>query len=186
MSLTNLQRFVAVDIPRSQIKNAPYNPRTITSENRAKLEQSLREFGLVEPLVWNKRTGNLVGGHQRLSMLDQLSETGADYSVTVAAVDLDEDREKALNVILNAPQAQGRYEDAALAALVAEINSFDLGSFLGEAEKKTEAKLKKLKSKKITVDASFEIVVKCADEKDQREKFDYLTGLGYECRVLTL
>ncbi len=50
-------------IHRSQIKEAPYNPRGMNDEERRLLSNSLKQFGLVEYLVWNKRSGNLVGGH---------------------------------------------------------------------------------------------------------------------------
>jgi ParB-like chromosome segregation protein Spo0J len=47
--------------------------------------------------VWNERTGNLIGGHQRLKVL---KERG-DGEVEVSVVDLDKTKEKALNLALN-------------------------------------------------------------------------------------
>ena len=57
-------------------------------------------MGLVQPVVWNKRTGNIVGGHQRIAQIDSM-EGHANYSLTVAVVDVDETREKELNILLN-------------------------------------------------------------------------------------
>jgi ParB-like chromosome segregation protein Spo0J len=54
----------------SKIKPAAYNPRKDLKPGDPeylKLAKSMKEFDLVEPLVWNKRSGNLVGGHQRLA-----------------------------------------------------------------------------------------------------------------------
>lgn len=51
------------------LKPAPYNPRTITTENARALATSLREFGDISGIVWNARTGHLVAGHQRLDTL---------------------------------------------------------------------------------------------------------------------
>ena len=51
----------------------------------------------MEPIIWNKTTGNVVGGHQRLKVLTALGYKEIDCVV----VDLDEQREKALNVALN-------------------------------------------------------------------------------------
>lgn len=136
-ALSPLQRFRPETIHRSEIKNAGYNPRTITLEQREKLQDSLKEFGLVNSLVWNSRTGNLVGGHQRIEIIDGLSATGADYSLTVDAVDIDEDREKALNIILNARPAQGDFDENILAALLAELEGkleFDLAAIFRDAE----------------------------------------------------
>ncbi len=94
---------------------------------RVKLRKSLKEFGLVDPPVWNRRTGNIVGGHQRLAVLDQLEES-ADYWLDVAVIDMDADKEKALNVVLNNPSVQGTFDLSGLAALNAEgIDFGDMG-----------------------------------------------------------
>ncbi len=50
-------------IPLGKINPAPYNPRKDLKPDDPEYKQlvrSLDEFGCVEPLVWNKRTGNLV------------------------------------------------------------------------------------------------------------------------------
>ena len=78
---------------------APYNPRTISAEALAGLRGSVERFGLVEPVVWNRRTGHVVGGHQRLKVLQAMGET----STQVIVVDLPEVEEKALNIALNSP-----------------------------------------------------------------------------------
>lgn len=52
---------------RDRIKNALYNPRTIDRFARQKLEADLKKVGLLAPLTVNRRTGNIVGGHQRLA-----------------------------------------------------------------------------------------------------------------------
>jgi hypothetical protein len=57
---------------------APYNPRTISSEALAGLRGSVERFGLVEPVVWNRRTGRVVGGHQRLKVLQVSRRTVSD------------------------------------------------------------------------------------------------------------
>jgi DNA modification methylase len=123
-------------IPISRINPAPYNPRKDLAPGDpqyAKLKRSLDEFGCVEPLVLNSRTGNLVGGHQRLKILMERGDTHAVVSV----VDLDEVREKALNLALN--KIGGEWDDDMLAELLRELTStpdFDLettGFEVGEA-----------------------------------------------------
>lgn len=143
--ISPLQKFETREIHRRQIKSVNYSPRTLTPEQREKLLASLKEFGLVNSLVWNPRTGNLIGGNQRLEIIDSLSGTGDDYSLTVDVVDLDEDREKALSIILNARAAQGDFDETLLAALVAELEeklSFDLAAIIGEAEEKRPTSLR--------------------------------------------
>ena len=67
-----------VTIKRDQAKAAPYNPRSIDGPARRKLEKAIRDFGLVDRPVWNRRTGNIVGGHQRVDILDEI-KGGTDY-----------------------------------------------------------------------------------------------------------
>lgn len=108
-------------LPVEQLKPAPYNPRKILSpESPAyrKLKASLVEFGLVEPLIWNERTGHVVGGHARLRILQELGVAEAPVSV----VRLSDAREKALNIVLNNHEAQSRYETRKLADLLIELD----------------------------------------------------------------
>lgn len=111
-----LQQFEFGTLKRSQIRFATYNPRVIDDSNQKKLIKGIRENGLVEPLVVNKRTGNtLVSGHQRLTASDKIYRK--DYDVPVAIIDVDEQTEKKLNVQLNNPSMQGDWDLSALADL---------------------------------------------------------------------
>ena len=76
---------------------APYNPRKISESELGLLRQSLREFGLVQPVIVNAQTGNIVGGHQRVlaAQMELISD------LDVVWVDLDPTREKQLNLALN-------------------------------------------------------------------------------------
>ncbi|RZN30510.1 ParB/RepB/Spo0J family partition protein [Bradyrhizobium sp. Leo121] len=103
------QSFTMVKVHRSRIKNAPYNPRTLGEAEKRKLKSVLKKHGLVAPLTWNVRTGNMVGGHQRLSQLDSLMGT-SDYELDVAQIDVDDTREKEINIALNNPNAQGDWD----------------------------------------------------------------------------
>lgn len=99
------------EILRSQVKAVEYNPRVISAYARKQLKISLTRFGLVETLVWNERTGNLVSGHQRLGIMDEENGyPGQDYKVTVSVVKLTEKRERQLNVWLNNRAAQGSFD----------------------------------------------------------------------------
>jgi ParB-like chromosome segregation protein Spo0J len=110
-------RVLAID----RLVPAPYNPRRVlkpTDRAYRKLENSLRSFGLVEPLVWNERTGRVVGGHARLRILKAMGVT----EVPVSVVNLSDAREKALNVVLNNQEAQSRYDPDRLADLLDELD----------------------------------------------------------------
>lgn len=125
-----VQRFEFSSVPRSEVNPAPYNPRAISPEAEVKLRAALEEeaFGLVEPLVWNKRTGHLVGGHQRMRQMDMIHE-GLNYMVPVAVVDMPEDDEKELNVLLNNPSVQGRWDLPSLESLFRDegVDPFNAG-----------------------------------------------------------
>lgn len=108
-ALSQFQRFTTETIHRTELKGAPYNPRYMSAKAKAKLKETLSRVGLVQPIVWNKRTGNIVGGHQRLSQIDSL-ERSADYSLTVAVLDVDEVREKELNILLNNSEVSGEWD----------------------------------------------------------------------------
>ena len=122
MANSKYQKFTMQTIHRSEIKNADYNPRIMDKEAKKRLKKNLQENGLVSAITWNKRTGNIVGGHQRIEQLDAL-EKNQDYSLDVCVVDVDERQEAKLNVILNNPSQQGEYDLEGLAMLT---EAFDL------------------------------------------------------------
>ena len=122
MANSKYQKFEMATIHRSQIKNADYNPRIMDKEAKKRLKKNLQENGLVSAITWNKRTGNIVGGHQRIEQLDAL-EKNQNYSLDVCVVDVDERQEAKLNVLLNNQSQQGEYDLDGLAMLA---ESFDL------------------------------------------------------------
>ena len=132
MAKSKYQNYDTETISRKQIKNAPYNPRIMDKESAKRLKKAIQTHGLVSALTWNKRTGNLVGGHQRLQQLDAL-EKSDDYELTVCVVDVDEREEAALNVELNNPSMQGDWDLDKLAQL-SEDFSLNLTSDLGFTE----------------------------------------------------
>lgn len=125
--LAKLQKFTTVRMPRSAINPAPYNPRKIDAYAKKKLTKALKKQGLIETLVVNKRTGVLISGHQRLSILDE-SEKDQEYALDVAVVDVDEKTEKELNVLMNNGAVQGQYDEDALAGLMRSTEGFDIGN----------------------------------------------------------
>lgn len=81
-----------------------------------KLRRSIEEFGYVEPIIWNERTRNVVGGHQRLKVL---LEKGAQ-EIECVVVSLDDKDEKILNILLN--KVKGRWDIGKLADLLQELD----------------------------------------------------------------
>ena len=86
----NIQQ-VSVD----KLKAAAYNPRKQLKPGDAeyeKLKRSITEFGYVEPVIWNKATGRVVGGHQRLKVLIDMGIS----EVECVVVELDEEKKAAM------------------------------------------------------------------------------------------
>lgn len=105
-------------VPITRLNPAAYNPRKDLrpgDPEYQKLARSMTKFGCVEPIIWNERTGNVVGGHQRLKVLIAAGETELDVSV----VNLSEEDEKALNLALN--KIAGVWDDEALSQLLQEL-----------------------------------------------------------------
>ena len=76
-------------IPAARLNPAAYNPRKDLKpgdKEYEKLKRSIAEFGFVEPVIWNRQTGNVVGGHQRLKVLLDLGVTDIDCVVVDLAL----------------------------------------------------------------------------------------------------
>lgn len=118
---TSPRNWPTVEMAVSDLAAAawPENPRVISKAARGRLRASLEEFGLAGTVVFNRRTGRLVSGHQRISLL---AETNVD-KVAVTLVDLPEDQEKALNVTLNRADIGGDWDHEALDRLLDDLNS---------------------------------------------------------------
>ena len=131
-------------VDAGRLNPAAYNPRRDLKpgdKDYEKLKRSIAEFGFVEPVVWNERTGFVVGGHQRLKVLLDMGVTQIDCVV----VDLEPEREKALNVALN--RIQGDWDEGKLAEVLADIDAsaFDV-SFTGFDAEEMDALMNKFYS----------------------------------------
>lgn len=137
-------------MPVAELMPADYNPRTIDADALEGLGHSIDRFGLVEPIIWNKQTGRVVGGHQRLKVL---LARGIE-ATQVIEVDLNESEERALNITLNNQEIQGEWDidslremieglqrdlgdDAILNLRIAELAE-EVGLYSGEKQGKTE------------------------------------------------
>ena len=119
-SLSHLQTFKMERMTRSMLTEAPYNPRKISERNRKRLSESLKKNGLVMPIVWNRTTGNVVGGHQRLGAIDAIMHK-KNYSLDVAVIEVSEKEEVALNIALNNTSAMGEFDTLLVDDLATEF-----------------------------------------------------------------
>jgi len=91
-----------------EVVPAGYNPRKISDRDFDSLKASLKKFGFVDPIIINKRSSTLVGGHQRLKAAKELGMK----EVPVTYVDLAPKMEKELNIRLN--RNNGEWDHKAL------------------------------------------------------------------------
>ncbi len=106
----------------SKLNPTKYNPRKDLKPGDTeyeKLKRSINEFGYVEPVIWNKKTNNVVGGHQRLKILRDMGISDVDCVV----VELSEEKEKALNIALN--KINGDWDNDKLALLISDLQGAD-------------------------------------------------------------
>ena len=137
MDLSKYIKSEVVELMRSQIHLASYNPRVITEEGKKNLKRIIKRYGLVGGLVVNKQGFVLVSGHQRITVMDELMKYDPqtkenDYKLRVDLIDVDEKTEKELNIALNNPNAQGTWNRDKLAEMIPDIDYKDVG--LSEAD----------------------------------------------------
>ena len=101
---------------------ADYNPRKDLKPGDPeyeKLKRSMEQFGYVEPVIWNKTTSHVVGGHQRLKVLLDMGIT----EVECVVIEMNEEKEKALNIALN--KISGDWDKDKLMLLIADLQGAD-------------------------------------------------------------
>ena len=185
-----------------ELTPAGYNPRKLLAPGDAEYEQikqSIIGFGMVEPLVWNRQTGNIVGGHQRLTVLRDLGYE----SIEVSVIDVTEAKEKALNVALN--KISGEWDEGKLAELLDEMSA-DVNEALLSLTGFTEDYLSEMlnvgdvedtlsqgddcgqecvgRDSKFNYQEQFGVIVLCNNENDQRVVYEKLITQGFSCKVV--
>lgn len=105
-----------------KLKPAEYNPRKDLKpedEEYQKIKNSLVEFGYVAPVIINADM-TVIGGHQRIKVLKELGYE----EIQCIVVDLDKNKEKALNLALN--KISGEWDNDKLEAILAELKETDI------------------------------------------------------------
>ena len=100
-----------------KVKFSDYNPRNISEKDYNNLKKSVKQFGILRPLIINKTTGNLISGHQ----LTRVCKDLGIKEISVQYVELSEDKEKALNLAMN--KISGQFDEDKLIDLIEQINN---------------------------------------------------------------
>ncbi len=105
------------DVPIGELRPDPANPRRISDPELEALTRSIREFGLIDPIIARREDKTVIGGHQRLLASRRLGY----MTVPVVFVDLSMEQSRLLNLALN--KISGSFDQELLARLLSELNS---------------------------------------------------------------
>jgi hypothetical protein len=192
------------------------NPRKITDEAAAGLRASLKRFGDLSGIVYNRGTGELVTGHQRMDQIraefgerdvEVVDEAAGLYGIRVdgehyfpvRVVDWSQAKQRAANVVANNAKIQGEF--------TAELSTYLL-SVEAELSEQMPGVLDELLLVDLlaagmsTADASndpeqvefeaqsvpdvYQVVVDCENEDAQKALYEKLLADGYEPKLLTV
>ena len=114
----------------NELKPAEYNPRIMPPEEQNKLENNLKTFGLVDPIIIDLTDNNtVIGGHQRLEVLKNINDEQELHLLKMGDIGLvfkeldfkikDKNDQKALNLSLN--KIQGDWDYGLLDDLLIEL-----------------------------------------------------------------
>lgn len=114
------RRIEVVYVPLASLKDAPYNPRSMSDEARAALRRGLETFGLVDPFIVRRSDNLIVGGHQRKAEAIAL---GFEEGPVVYLDQLTDQEAAALNILLNNPEAQGAWDFGKLSEVLSSLDA---------------------------------------------------------------
>ena len=116
------------EFKRSEVQIAPYNPRKISPQQKAMLKRSVKKYGVIGGITVNKRTMTIVGGNQKIAILDEmLGYPDNDYTLLAEAVDVDLKQEKEMNLMLNSDNARGEWDEEKVRDMLPDISWQDAG-----------------------------------------------------------
>lgn len=196
----------------ADLADAPYNPRRIEADRVATLGRLMKEHGDLSGIVFNRRTGRLIGGHQRKQHLppdaevhvtERLTKPNAQGTVAVGyvvadgerwayrEVDVDEQREAAMNVAANKGGLLAEFDVPKLADLLSTLDAEGYDATLtGFDAKELEDLLTWTPDGGTGEDQtgqlkeSYSVMVMCDSEQAQARLIQRLQDEGYECRAL--
>lgn len=200
-------RSVHLPATIAELRGDPENPRAISDGAIHGLEKSMSEFGDISGITFNRRTGELVTGHQRVARIrerwgDQLSIDAVDaehgairspegHVFRVRFVDWSKPRQRAANVAANSEKITGEFTD-------------DLDEYLSEIREQIEEETPGLlddlmldeylaeqtvgqQSASIqNIAEQWQVIIECDDETHQREVFERLVAEGLRCKLLVI
>ncbi len=163
------------------------NPNKMTEKQKASVWQSLCDFGWIYPIVTNK-DGVLTDGEQRV---DVCLEHGEFFGPVLRLPVEDVDRRILRQTLNKLKGTHDKLLDAQEFRRIVEADGKeelqDLLGITDETLDRYDKLLDDVESEKgVLLDSTFEVVVSCKDEADQKRVFEKLKAEGLDARILTL
>ena len=125
-----------------KLKRAEYNPRIELKKGDREyedLKRSIQKYGYVEPIIVNGYNNRVIGGHQRITVLEDLGYTHIKCSVVNIS---NETQEKALNIILN--KVSGNWDEKLLKEILQDLEETEEIKEIGFTEDELKNYLEEL------------------------------------------
>jgi hypothetical protein len=158
------------------------NPNITTLRQQEQIWSSLQKYGWTYPILTNKDS-TLLDGEQRTDICKQHGEFFAPV-LRLPVTDVDR---RMLRQILNKLKGKHNKElDAAEYMRIAEMGEKDgLKALLASVGERLPQELLD-REFSVTIPATYEIIIECKDEANQKQIFEKLKAEGYKLRILTL
>jgi ParB-like chromosome segregation protein Spo0J len=169
----------------AELRPNPRNWRTHPPAQRDALRGLLAEVGYADALLARELPDGsleLVDGHLR-------AETTPEAEVPVLVLDVTAEEAGLLLATLDPLAALAGRDDRALSELLAgaEVQHAAVQQFLATlAEDRAATIAPAAEPRDVRLSETFQLLVECDGEAEQRALFERLAGEGYRCRVITL
>lgn len=173
-------------VPAGELRPNPRNWRMHPESQRAALRSLLAEVGYAGALLARELEDGsleLIDGHLR-------AETTPEEVVPVLVLDVNATEAEKILLTHDPLAAMAETDHEQLATLLAEVEFIspeveELLAGLTRLATETDERLAS-EHKEASIPESWQVVVECRDEADQREVFERMCGERRRCRVLSL
>jgi hypothetical protein len=159
------------------------NPNRMTNKQKEELWKSLEEFGWTDPILTNQ-DGVYADGEQRISVCIAHGE----FWAPVFRMEVSEVQRRRLRLIAN--ELKGKHnkelEEAEWQRIIELGQREQLESFLDSMGEKLPETLRDEHEKVSIIPETYELIVECKDENDQKAKFEELQAKSWKVRILNL
>jgi hypothetical protein len=166
-----------------QLKSDENNPNRMSLKQQEQVWRSLQKYGWTYPIITNK-DGVFADGEQRA----QVCKTHSEFFAPVLRLPVSDVDRRILRQILN--KLKGKHsrelDEADYKRIIEVGEKKDLQALLTAIGEKIPEDLGGPREDSMLIPESYELVVECKDEADQKAKFDQLIAQGYAVRVLNL